>query len=420
VEGGEGWVLVRHAAPGNQWHGATDRLGGIDVYGDPAGGPLSAAEWSIAFNVDDVSAFLFATGDCENWLIASKEAVIGEYYADVPRHIMQSSTSSEPYMAQWYNRDAIADGYPHDEDPWISLGDHAASVADGSIVYGENHFGHSHAELVLPVHNGANVFVQLIAPLPSSPCEAAVQGGDGWTLVRHAAPGNQWHRATDRLGGTDVYGDQAGGPLSAAEWSIAFNVDDVSEFLFATGDCENWLIASKDAVIGEYYAEPRQIIQSSTSSEPYTALWLNRETQFEDPWISLGDHNAGVADGSIVYGENHFGHSHAELVLPVHNGANVFVKLSTASLCSCQVTNYLGHLPPMDTQGQPETVTTVNEWLPVRGGISSLDVAGNCIVRVATGAAGAGEHAHRYAQGGHAYPMPTGNDNIQSIRLECV
>jgi len=154
MEGMGDWTVVRHAPPGNQWHGATDRLGGTAVYGDPAGGAHSEAEWSIAFNVEDVHTFLFATGDCEKWLVASKDAVIGEYYANMPRQIMESSTSEHPYMATWYNREAQV------EDPWISLGDHGGSIQAGNILYGENHFGHAHAALVLPVHNGANVFVK--------------------------------------------------------------------------------------------------------------------------------------------------------------------------------------------------------------------------------------------------------------------
>jgi len=178
------------------------------------------------------------------------------------------------------------------------------------------------------VYSTGRVPVPEWEPEASSLCEEAMEGMGDFTLVRHAAPGNQWHGATDRLGGTAVYGDPAGGPHSEAEWSIAFNVEDVHTFLFATGDCEKWLLASKDAVIGEYYANmPRQIMESSTSEHPYMATWYNREAQVEDPWISLGDHHASIQDGSILYGENHFGHAHAELVLPVHNGANVFVKL---------------------------------------------------------------------------------------------
>jgi len=262
---------------------------------------------------------LFATGDCEKWLLASKDAVIGEYYANMPRQIMESSTSEHPYTATWYNREAQV------EDPWISLGEHFASIQDGSILYGENHFGHAHAELVLPVHEGANVFVELW----SSPCEAAVQGANGWTLVRHAPPGDQWYRATDRLGGTAVYGDPAGGPHSETEWSITFNVDDVSTFLFATGDCENWLVASKDAVIGEYYGnEPRHIMRSSTSEVPYTARWHNRESEgHTDPWISLGDHVDSVFDSGVLYAGNHYPIHRSESPLSLHGGGNVFVKL---------------------------------------------------------------------------------------------
>jgi len=317
-----GWTGVRHAPPGNFWHGATDRLGGTAVYGDPASGPHSETEWSAAFNVDDVHTFLFATGDCENWLVASKDAVIGEYYANTPRQIMESSISEDPYTARWLNRASQL------EDPWISLRDGAISVPDGTVLYAENHYPIHRAIAGSPLllHGGANVFVELW----SSPCEAAVQGADGWTLVRHAPPGNHWHSATDRLGGTAVYGDPAGGPHSETEWSAAFNVDDVSTFLFATGDCENWLVASKDAVIGEYYANtPREIMRSSTSSEPYTARWLNRASQLEDPWISLSDGAISVPDGTVLYAENHYPIHRATAGSPLllHNGGNVFVKL---------------------------------------------------------------------------------------------
>ena len=30
-----------------------------------------------------------------------------------------------------------------------------------------------------------------------------------WKLVRHVPEGNEWHPATDYLGGSDIYGDQA-------------------------------------------------------------------------------------------------------------------------------------------------------------------------------------------------------------------
>ena len=74
--------------------------------------------------------------------------------------------------------------------------------------------------------------------------------------------------------------------------------------------------------------------------------------------------------------------------------------------------NYLGQLPPRDTQGPPEVTTTMNEVVSVRGGISSFDLSevsgsANCVLKVATGASGAGEASHVYALGGHPYLLPT-------------
>jgi len=114
---------------------------------------------------------------------------------------------------------------------------------------------------------------------------------------------------------------QNGQPLSMSMMSVLF---------CSRRDCENWLVASKDAVIGEYYANtPREIMRSSTSSEPYTARWLNRASQLEDPWISLSDGAISVPDGTVLYAENHYPIHRATAGSPLllHNGGNVFVKL---------------------------------------------------------------------------------------------
>ena len=93
--------------------------------------------------------------------------------------------------------------------------------------------------------------------------------------------------------------------------------------------------------------------------------------------------------------------------------------------CTCQVTDYNGDLPPLNTKGPPETHTTMDQWVTTTiEGISSLIVtkltgSGACTLRVATGTAGAGVMAHVYGEGEHPYPLPTGNDNIGSVRLEC-
>jgi hypothetical protein len=60
--------------------------------------------------------------------------------------------------------------------------------------------------------------------------------------------------------------------------------------LFSTGDCQKWLIATKDAVLGSFYEnEPRAILKSSISATPYTARWYRRFSNPEDPCISLTD-----------------------------------------------------------------------------------------------------------------------------------
>lgn len=155
-----GWTRVRHVPAGNTWHQATDRLAGTEVYG-------SSNDDTIAWSVDFESAsakydqFLFATGDCVHWLIVNKNDVIGGTpYANQPRDIQSSSSSSTPYQARWYNRD----GYL--EDPWISVDDHADAISEGTIVYGENSFGlYTHASAILPLHGGADVYIRKAADI---------------------------------------------------------------------------------------------------------------------------------------------------------------------------------------------------------------------------------------------------------------
>lgn len=97
----------------------------------------------------------------------------------------------------------------------------------------------------------------------------------------------RWHPATDQLRGTDVYGTAND---HTNDWSVAFENESYDQFLFTTSDCNKWLIAEKDQVLGWYANEDREILRSSTSDEAYTAKWYRREGSLEDPWISLNDH----------------------------------------------------------------------------------------------------------------------------------
>ena len=151
--------------------------------------------------------------------------------------------------------------------------------------------------------------------------------------MRRVAPGTAWHPATDRLEGTEVYGawPSSNAQTADATFSISFSDASFTHFLFATGDEQVWLVCTKEAAVGSYYRDPRPVLMSSDSLSPYSAIWLNREEHptypySEDPWISVTDHSLAVAGGKIVYGEG--GHQNAlrTAVLPIHNGANVWIR----------------------------------------------------------------------------------------------
>ena len=133
-----------------------------------------------------------------------------------------------------------------------------------------------------------------------------------------------------------MYGTFVNDDTVDSTFSIAFNVEEVQDFLFITGDRLKWLVASVDAVLGErdvnsgnfqgYANENREIKMSSTSSAPYQALWYNRESDMEDPWISLSDHSLAIDEGNIIYGEASFNRAAHTKILPLHNGANVYIR----------------------------------------------------------------------------------------------
>lgn len=165
----------------------------------------------------------------------------------------------------------------------------------------------------------------------------------GWVEVRRVGAGNRWYQATDRLAGTDVYGSR-----SSSAWSINFEtaVPGYNQFLFTTGDCRNWLIAGKSAVVGGRYSGAitgntvfspecrdcqRPSIRSSVSSSARMVRWW-RTRSLETPWISLTDHSAAISQGRILYGENGYGGTHASAVLPRHGGARVFIRRNPAGV----------------------------------------------------------------------------------------
>jgi len=95
---------------------------------------------------------MFATGDFDLWMTMTKDEAIGENYAGKKRAIQRSSFSCSPSESVMYRRSG------NKEDPWISIKDHATSIREGSILYGENNFGGKHA-LALE-HDGADVYIR--------------------------------------------------------------------------------------------------------------------------------------------------------------------------------------------------------------------------------------------------------------------
>ena len=310
VTGDRGWRRVRHLpATSTVLHPATDNLAGTDTYGDPDDDSIA---WSIPFGAFD--QFLFATGDGRHWLVATREAVIGENYDNTPRDVIKSSRTSTTYTANWYFRlETACDTCS--EDPRI--GTHSWSSEYKVVLYCEAskpYSGHGQQ------HGGLDVFVR-----DAGPNMEAVTGEKGWRRVRHLpATSTAFHPATDDLAGTDTYGDPDD---DSTAWSVPFGAFD--EFLFATGDGRHWLIATPEAVNGENYENaPRDINKSSYNSIPYTAQWYFRSTVPSDPAIATKSYD--LSDKIVLYREDTYVHAVQLQDMQAHGGLNVFVRLRDA------------------------------------------------------------------------------------------
>jgi len=179
---------------------------------------------------------------------------------------------------------------------------------------------------------------------------------EGWTPVRHTPKGNNWHKATDQLRGTEVYGSSGN---NTVQWSIEFEtaVPGYNEFLFATGDKELWLMATKAQVIG-YYSNAPRIIMKSSEGGVKQARWYRRQNVREDPWISLTDHHDAIGQGYILYGGNNYGGSQASKILPIHDGADVYIRKSdNTGIGSCDdFCNTFKSMKCVGAHGDPNAV----------------------------------------------------------------
>lgn len=124
--------------------------------------------------------------------------------------------------------------------------------------------------------------------------------------------------------GTDVYGDPKKAP--GKSWSIKWDNTKIKEFMFMSGNGKLWLVATKEAVLGWYANGARSIVGASCQNNGKSPVkWYRRKGAKEDPWISIDDHHPAISKGTIVYGENNFGHTHGMTVFN-NNGFDVYVR----------------------------------------------------------------------------------------------
>jgi len=85
--------------------------------------------------------------------------------------------------------------------------------------------------------------------------------------------------------------------------------------------------------------------------------------------------------------------------------------------CSCTFTGWQHG----KYAGDAYTTSIVGVWynVPAANKISSLAVHGSCELEVANGNDGA-SILYTYGEGTYTHPLPSGNDNINSVKLECV
>ena len=132
---GGGWRLVRHVPENSHtFFPVNDNAAGSATpYGtkpaDLEEAATTAPGWSVNY-AGTFTQFLFATGNCKHYLITDKSQAIGSLYSNAKRTIIESSISSTPYQARWYNRAT------NPEDPWISIYDHW-HAGRTTILYGE-------------------------------------------------------------------------------------------------------------------------------------------------------------------------------------------------------------------------------------------------------------------------------------------
>jgi len=148
-------------------------------------------------------------------------------------------------------------------------------------------------------------------------------GVGGWRIVRFLPPTSTtaWYPISDNLIGTTLSGISYS---YTNYWTVPFGTFD--EFVFGTLNMNYWLHCTKTTAYASYNNTAANIIKSSFSSTPYTALWFNRGSgQPEDPLISIQNYGT-----QVVYAENGANLNPKDMI-PLDGGMCVLVRDSTAS-----------------------------------------------------------------------------------------
>ena len=178
--------------------------------------------------------------------------------------------------------------------------------------------------------------------------------------MRHVPSGGGWHPTNDDLAGTHAYGSRCD---DSKPWSVAWHNDAFDEYLFASGNCKNWLISAKSTFDKASWTGtggnchdrkdggPGFVLKSSISKSPYNTTWCLRKNNKDpnQPWVSLREHErccCGYPSGKpgtletcseMLYGENSV--NVYTQGLRVNDGADVYIRVKGAPKMLCRIIN---------------------------------------------------------------------------------
>jgi len=159
----DNWKLVRAIGSGN-WFTMGDNLAGSAAYSDNGASSYNIGAFETF--VPGYNQFLFISGDCADWVLASVEAVLGEYYDGAPRNACATSASpTTPSTPRWYHRDE--DSPLSYLDPLVTPRDWGTSSTAQEILYVENFDGQLTS---ITDRNGLYVFARNAGDLDSVGC----------------------------------------------------------------------------------------------------------------------------------------------------------------------------------------------------------------------------------------------------------